>query len=104
MNAKRGPGTRLSRLIAWAIPLCVAGTAQATTPALTSIRSATAVAGKFLFSLPDGALVVLDATTGNQLFRGQAREGESYGQDSFIETPHGVVTRTYRHRDGRRTE
>ena len=104
MSAPHWSPVQTRALVACAIAVGLAVTAQATTPALTAIHSATAVSGKFLFTLPDGALVVLDASTGNQLFRGQPRDGEVYGQDSFVGTPYGVVVRSYRRREGQRPD
>lgn len=73
-----------------------AAAAHATSPARASIRSYAALPGKFAFVPPDGGLTVLDSATGKVLFRGQARSDERYSWNSFYDTPHGLVVRSYR--------
>ena len=54
------------------------------------------LAGKFAFIQPDGSLTVLDSATGKVLFRGEKRIDERYSWNSFFDTPHGLVVRSYR--------
>ena len=70
--------------------------AHATSPARGAIHAYAALAGKFAFVPPDGGLTVLDAATGKVLFHGQARSDERYSWNSFFDTPHGLVVRSYR--------
>src|SRR4029077_9573040 len=85
----------LLRLVSCAMLLLPAA-AYATSPARGSIHDYAALSGKFAFVQPDGSLTVLDSSTGKVLFRGQARALESYNWNSFFDTPHGLVVRSYR--------
>ena len=83
------------RLVVCAIFLIPAAT-DATTPARGTIRYYSALAGRFAFIQPDDSLTVLDSATGKVLFRGESRADERYSWNSFFETPHGLVFRSYR--------
>jgi outer membrane protein assembly factor BamB len=85
----------LLRLVSGAMLLLPAA-AYATSLARGSIHEYAALSGKFAFVQPDGSLTVLDSGTGKVLFRGQARALESYSWNSFFDTPHGLVVRSYR--------
>jgi len=61
-----------------------------------AIRSYSALPGKFAFIQPDGSLTVLDSTTGKVLFHGRKRPDERYSWNSFFDTRHGLVVRSYR--------
>jgi outer membrane protein assembly factor BamB len=76
--------------------LMSAAAAHATSPARGSIHTYAALRGKFAFVPPDGGLTVLDSATGKVLFRGPARSDERYSWNSFFDTPHGLVVRSYR--------
>jgi outer membrane protein assembly factor BamB len=85
----------LRRLIAALVLLLPAG-ADATSLARGSIHDWAALSGKFAFVEPGGSVTVLDSGTGRVLFRGPKRFGEDYGSNSFFDTPHGLVIRSYR--------
>jgi hypothetical protein len=76
--------------------LLLIAAAQATTPGRGAIHSYAALPGKFAFIQPDGSLTVLDSGTGKVLLRGPARADERYSWNSFFDTPHGLVVRSYR--------
>jgi outer membrane protein assembly factor BamB len=83
------------RLVVCAI-LLIPAVAHATTPARGAIHYYSALAGRFAFVQPDGSLTVLDSSTGKVLFHGEGRLDERYSWNSFFETPHGLVVRSYR--------
>ena len=88
------PGT-LRRLIPCALLLLPAA-ADVTSPHPRSDPRTPPLAGKFAFIQPDGSLTVLDSATGKVLFRGEKRIDERYSWNSFFDTPHGLVVRSYR--------
>jgi outer membrane protein assembly factor BamB len=85
----------MRRLAVCAI-LLIPVAAAATSPARGAIHSYAALAGRFAFVQPDGTLTVLDSATGKVLFQAQTRADERYSWNTFFETPHGVVVRSYR--------
>jgi outer membrane protein assembly factor BamB len=89
-----GTGT-LRRLIPCAL-LLVPVASDAPTSIHAAIHSYSALAGKFAFIQPDGSLTVLDSATGKVLFRGERHRDERYSWNSFFDTPHGLVVRSYR--------
>ena len=76
--------------------LLIPAAVRATTPARGGIHYYAALAGRFAFVPPDGRLTVLDSATGKTLFQGEARLDERYSWNSFFDTPHGLVVRSYR--------
>ena len=85
----------LRRLIPCALLLLPAG-ADAPTSLHAAIHSYAALAGTFAFIQPDGSLTVLDSATGKVRFRGEQHSYERYTWNSFFDTPHGLVVRSYR--------
>jgi outer membrane protein assembly factor BamB len=85
----------LRRLIPCALLLLPAG-ADAPSPVHGAIHVYSALAGKFAFIQPDGSLTVLDSATGKVLFHSEKHIDERYTWNSFFDTPHGLVVRSYR--------
>jgi len=69
---------------------------DAPNPLHGAIQIYAALGGRFAFVQPDGTLTVLDSTTGKVLFQAPKREDERYTWNSFFDTPHGLVVRSYR--------
>ena len=88
---KRARSTRALFLV-----LAVAAAAPASSPGHGAIQVYAALAGTFAFVQPDGTLTVLDSSDGKVLFRAPARVDERYSWNSFFDTPHGLVVRSYR--------
>jgi outer membrane protein assembly factor BamB len=76
--------------------LLLPAAADAPAPVHAAIHSYAALAGKFAFIQPDGSLTVLESDTGKVLFRSEKRVDERYSWNSFFDTPHGLVVRSYR--------
>ena len=81
---------------AFSLVLALAAAAPASSPVHGAIQVYAALAGTFAFVQPDGTLTVLDASDGRVLFRAPARVDERYTWNSFFDTPHGLVVRSYR--------
>ena len=95
LNGRRMRTATLRRLIPCALLLLPAASG-APTPFRGAIRVYSALAGKFAFMQPDGSLTVLDSATGKVLFHAEPRGDERYTWNSFFDTPHGLVVRSYR--------
>jgi outer membrane protein assembly factor BamB len=76
--------------------IAVAAAAWATSPVHGAIQVYAALAGRFAFIQPDGTLTILDSATGKVLFQTPKRTDERYTWNSFFDTPHGLVVRSYR--------
>jgi outer membrane protein assembly factor BamB len=88
--------TALGRLIPCALLLLPSVGAASSAVRGAAIRSYAALPGKFAFIQPDGSLTVLDSATGKVLFHGPKRVDERYSWNSFFDTRHGLVVRSYR--------
>ena len=95
LNGRRMRTPTLRRLIPCALLLLPAA-ADAPTSIHSAIHSYAALAGKFAFIQPDGSLTVLESATGKVLFHGEPHSDERYTWNSFFDTAHGLVVRSYR--------